>query len=237
VDQFGLESHRRAVAARDAGKFDRSVVPVTDESGLAILARDEMPRADTSLEKLAQLKPAFEMLGAQFGLDALVRRKYPQIDKVNHVHTAGNSSGIVDGASAVLIGSKEKGQALGLKARARIRTGVSTGEEPVVMLTGPLSATHAALKKARMKLADIDLFEVNEAFAAVPLLYMKELGVPHDQLNVNGGAIALGHPLGATGAMLLGTALDLLEERNLSTALMTLCIAGGMGTATIIERV
>jgi acetyl-CoA C-acetyltransferase len=237
VDQFGLESHRRAVAARDAGKFDRSVVPVKDESGLAILARDEMPRADTSLEKLAQLKPAFEMLGAQFGLDALVRRKYPQIDKVNHVHTAGNSSGIVDGASAVLIGSKEKGQALGLKARARIRTGVSTGEEPVVMLTGPLSATHAALKKARMQLADIDLFEVNEAFAAVPLLYMQELGVPHDRLNVNGGAIALGHPLGATGAMLLGTALDLLEERNLSTALMTLCIAGGMGTATIIERV
>jgi len=237
VDKFGLESQRRAVAARDAGKFDKSVVPVKDEQGLTILARDEMPRADTSLEKLATLKPSFEMLGKQFGLDALVRRKYPQVDKVDHVHTAGNSSGIVDGASAVLIGSKEKGKALGLKPRARIVTGVSTGEEPVIMLTGPLSATHAALKKAKMKITDIDAFEVNEAFAAVPLMYMKELGVPHDKVNINGGAIALGHPLGATGAMILGTALDLLEERNLKTALITLCIGGGMGTATIIERV
>ena len=237
VDKFGLESQRRAVAARDAGKFDKSVVPVKDEQGLTILARDEMPRADTSLEKLATLKPSFEMLGKQFGLDALVRRKYPQVDKVDHVHTAGNSSGIVDGASGVLIGSKEKGKSLGLKPRARIVTGVSTGEEPVIMLTGPLSATHAALKKAKMDLKDIDCFEVNEAFAAVPLMYMKELGVPHAKLNINGGAIALGHPLGATGAMILGTALDLLEERNLKTALITLCIGGGMGTATIIERV
>jgi acetyl-CoA C-acetyltransferase len=237
VDAFGLESQRRAVAARDAGKFDQSVVPVKDEQGLVILARDEMPRADTSLEKLGTLKPSFEMLGKQFGLDALVRRKYPQVDKVDHVHTAGNSSGIVDGASGVLIGSQEKGQALGLKPRARIRAGVSIGEEPVIMLTGPLPATRLALKKAKMELKDIDCFEVNEAFAAVPLTYMRELGVPHERLNMNGGAIALGHPLGATGAMILGTALDLLEERNLNTALITLCIGGGMGTATIIERV
>ncbi|MBI5481437.1 MAG: acetyl-CoA C-acetyltransferase [Deltaproteobacteria bacterium] len=237
VDAFALESQRRAVAARGTGKFDRSVVPVKDEQGLTILARDEMPRPDASLEKLATLKPAFDMLGKQFGLDALVRRKYPQVDRVDHVHTAGNSSGIVDGASGVLIGSTEKGKALGLKPRARIRTGVSTGEEPVIMLTGPLSATRVALKKARMELKDIDCFEVNEAFAAVPLMYMQELGVPHEKLNMNGGAIALGHPLGATGAVILGTAVDLLEERNLSTALITLCIGGGMGTATIIERV
>jgi acetyl-CoA C-acetyltransferase len=237
VDTYALESQRRAVAARDAGKFDPGVVPVKDENGLTVLARDELPRADTSLEKLAALKPAFEMLGQQFGLDALVRRKYPEVERLDHVHTAGNSSGIVDGASAVLIGSKEKGQALGLKPRARLITGVSTGEEPVVMLTGPLSATRKALARARMQIGDIDCFEVNEAFAAVPLLYLRELGVPAERLNIHGGAIALGHPLGATGAMLLGTALDLLEERNLQTALITLCIAGGMGTATIIERV
>jgi acetyl-CoA C-acetyltransferase len=237
VDRFGLESQRRAVAARDAGKFDKSVVPVKDEQGLTLLARDELPRADTSLEKLGTLKPAFDMLGKQFGLDALVRRKYPQVERVDHVHTAGNSSGVVDGASAVLVGSLEKGKALGLKPRARFRAGVSIGEEPVLMLTGPLPATRLALQKAKMEVQDIDCFEVNEAFAAVPLTYMKELGVPHEKLNINGGAIALGHPLGATGAMLLGTALDLLEERNLQTALITLCIAGGMGTATIIERV
>jgi acetyl-CoA C-acetyltransferase len=237
LDAFALESQRRAVAARDGGRFDRSVVPVKDESGLTILARDEQPRADTSLEKLASLKPAFEVPGKQFGLDALVRKVYPQIERLEHIHTAGNSSGIVDAACAVLLGSLEKGRALGLKPRARIVTGVSVGDEPLLMLTGPLPATRRALAKARMQLSDIDLFEVNEAFAAVTLTYLQEFELPHDRVNVHGGAIALGHPLGATGAILLNTALDLLEERNKSTALITLCIGGGMGTATIIERV
>ena len=237
VDAFALESQRRAVAARDGGRFDRSVVPVKDESGIVVLERDENPRPDSTLEKLASLKPSFEVLGKQFSLDSLVRRVYPQVERIDHVHTAGNSSSIVDGASAVLLGSKEKGAALGLKPRARVVTGVSVGDEPLLMLTGPLPATRLALQRARMRLSDIDLFEVNEAFAAVPLTYMRELEVPHDRLNINGGAIALGHPLGATGAMLLSTALDLLEERDRTTALVTLCIGGGMGTATIIERV
>jgi acetyl-CoA C-acetyltransferase len=237
VDGFALESQRRAVAARDGGKFARSVIPVRDECGLPLLEQDEYPRADTSLDKLAALKPAFEMPGREFGLDALARRVYPQVERIEHVHTAGNSSGIVDGACAVLVGSKEKGAALGLKPRARIVACTSVGDEPLLMLTGPLPATRRALARARMQLSDVDLFEVNEAFAVVPLAYMQELGVAHDRLNVNGGAIALGHPLGATGAVLLSTAVDLLEERNKSTALITLCIGGGMGTATIIERV
>jgi len=237
LDAFALESQRRAVAARDSGKFDRSVVPVKDQSGLTILERDEYPRADTSLEKLATLKPAFEMPGKQFGLDALVRKVYPEIDRIEHVHTAGNSSGIVDGACAVLVGSKEKGTALGLKPRARIVAATSVGDEPLLMLTGPLPATRRVLARAKMQLKDIDVFEVNEAFAAVTMTYMQEFDLPPERVNINGGAIALGHPLGATGAVLLNTALDLLEERNLSVALTTLCIGGGMGTATIIERV
>jgi acetyl-CoA C-acetyltransferase len=236
VDAFALESQRRAVAARDGGKF-KSVVPVTDECGLPVLERDEYPRTDASLEKLAALKPAFEAPGQQFGLDTLARRVYPQVERIAHVHTAGNSSGIVDGACAVLVGSLEKGMALGLKPQARIVACASVGDEPLLMLTGPIPATRRVLERARMEISDIDLFEVNEAFAAVPLAYMQELGVAHDRLNVNGGAIALGHPLGATGAVLLSTAVDLLEERNKSTALITLCIGGGMGTATIIERV
>jgi acetyl-CoA C-acetyltransferase len=237
VDAFALESQRRAVAARDGGKFDRSVIPVRDLCGLPILERDEYPRADTSLEKLAALKPSFEMMGRQFGLDALTRKVYPQVERIEHVHTAGNSSGIVDGACAILLGSKEKGAALGLKPRARIVAGVSVGDEPLLMLTGPLPATRKVLARARMKISDIDVFEVNEAFAAVPLTYMQEFGVPHDKLNIHGGAIALGHPLGATGGVILSTALDLLEERDATLALVTLCIGGGMGTATIIERV
>ena len=237
LDAFALESQRRAVKARDGGAFDRSVVPVKDLNGLTILARDESPRADASAEGLADLKPSFEVMGRQFGMDALTRKVYPQVERINHLHTAGNSSGIVDGAAALLLGSREKGEALGLKPRARIRAAVSTGDEPLLMLTGPLPATRLALKRAKMDLRDIDVFEVNEAFAAVPLVYMHDLGVPHDKLNIHGGAIALGHPLGATGTMILNTALDILEERNLGTALVTLCVGGGMGTATIIERV
>jgi acetyl-CoA C-acetyltransferase len=237
LDAFALESQRRAVAARESGKFDRTVVPVKDLNGLPILERDEYPRADTSLEKLAALKPAFEMMGKQFGLDALARKVYPHVERIEHVHTAGNSSGIVDGACAILVGSKEKGAALGLKPRARVVAAASVGDEPLLMLTGPLPATRKVLAKARMKISDIDVFEVNEAFAAVPLTFMQEFEVPHAKLNIHGGAIALGHPLGATGAVILSTALDLLEERNGTLALTTLCIGGGMGTATIIERV
>ncbi|MBI4703584.1 MAG: acetyl-CoA C-acetyltransferase [Deltaproteobacteria bacterium] len=237
VDRYALESHRRAVAAREGGKFDRSVVPVKDLNGLTLCARDEYPRADTTLEALGKLKPSFELMGRQFAMDALTRKIYPQVERIEHVHTAGNSSGIVDGAAAMLIGSKEKGQALGLRPRARIVTAVSTGDEPLLMLTGPLPATRLALRKAGMALRDIDLFEVNEAFAAVALTYLREFELDPAKLNLNGGAIALGHPLGATGAVILNTALDLLEERNLTTALATLCIGGGMGTATIIERV
>lgn len=237
VDKYALESQRRAVRARDSGKFDRSVVPVRDINGLSILEKDEYPRADCTLAGLAELKPSFEMLGRQFGMDTLTRKVYPHVERINHVHTPGNSSGIVDAAAVMLIGSKEKGRALGLRPRARIVAAVSTGDEPLLMLTGPLPATRLVLKKARMELKDIDLFEVNEAFAAVALTYLQELGIDPERMNANGGAIALGHPLGATGAIILNTALDLLEERNLSTALATLCIGGGMGTATIIERV
>ncbi len=237
VDAFALESQRRAVAALVAGKFDRSVVPVLDPSGLPLLAKDEYPRADATLEQLAGLKAAFEMMGVQFGLDAMTRKVYPQVDRINHVHTAGNSSGIVDGAAAMLLGSKEKGEALGLKPRARIVSAVSTGDEPLLMLTGPIPATRLALKKAGMELSDVDLFEVNEAFAAVTLTYLQEFDLSPEKVNVNGGAIALGHPLGATGAVLLNTVIDALEERDQSVGLVTLCIGGGMGIATIVERV
>jgi acetyl-CoA C-acetyltransferase len=237
VDAFALESQRRAVAARDAGAFARSIVPVRDENGLVMLATDEAPRADTTLDQLAKLRPAFELMGRQFGLDSMTRRVYPEVERIDHVHTAGNSSGIVDGAAAVLVASKEKGAALGLRPRARIRAVALVGDEPTIMLTGPLPATRRVLARAGMAIGDIDIFEVNEAFAVVPLLYGRTFGIDPADINVNGGSIALGHPLGATGAMLLNTALDALEDRDLGTALITLCIGGGMGIATILERV
>jgi acetyl-CoA C-acetyltransferase len=237
ADAYALESHMRAVRARDGGSFDRSVVPVTDESGLPYLEKDELPRADTSLEALAGLKPSFEVMGTQFGLDHMTRKVYPEVERINHIHTAGNSSGIVDGAAVLLVGSREKGEALGLKPRARVVSGVSVGDEPLLMLTGPLPATRLALKKGGMEISDIDLFEVNEAFAAVALTYLREFDLDADRVNVNGGAIALGHPLGGTGAVLLSTLIDALEEHDKTVGLVTLCIGGGMGTATIVERV
>ncbi len=237
VDAFALASQRRAVAAQAAGAFDRSLVPVLGPAGLPLLERDEFPRPDSTLEGLGELKPAFELMGTRFGLDALTRRRYPEVARITHVHTAGNSSGIVDGSAALLLGSREAGEAAGLVPRARIRGIGLVGSEPLIMLTGPVEASRKALAMAGMSADDIDLWEINEAFAVVPLLTMKQLGVPHERVNVNGGAIALGHPLGATGAVLLGTVLDALEDRDLATGLVTLCIGGGMGIATIIERV
>jgi acetyl-CoA C-acetyltransferase len=237
VDSFAVESQRRCAEALSRNAFARSLCPVKDESGLVILAEDELPRPGTSLDALAKLKPAFQTMGVSFGLDQLVRRPYPEVERVEHVHHAGNSSGIVDGAAAVLVGSAAVGERYGWRPRARIRSVGLAGAEPVIMLTGPVPAAERALKKAGMSALDVDLYEVNEAFAVVPLYFSKKLGVPLDRINVNGGAIALGHPLGATGAMLLGTALDELERRDLSTALITLCIGGGMGIATIIERI
>ncbi|MEE2903134.1 MAG: acetyl-CoA C-acetyltransferase [Myxococcota bacterium] len=236
ADQFALESQKRAEVAQSENKFT-SMVPVHDDNGLLILDKDEHPRAGTTLEALSGLQPSFEFFGTQFGLDELTKEKYPHLEKVNHIHTPGNSSGIVDGAAAVLVASESKGKELGLKPRAKIRSVAIAGDDPIVMLSGPLPATRRALEKANMDIGDIDLFEVNEAFAAVPLMFMQEFGVDHSKVNVNGGAIALGHPLGATGAMLLGTLIDALEERDLQTGLVTLCIGGGMGIATIVERV
>jgi len=237
VDAFALESQHKALQARAAGAFRRSIVPVRDPSGMVLLEQDENPRAETSLEALGRLKASFEVFGTRFGLDTLVRRRYPEVERIEHVHTAGNSSGIVDGAAAVLVGSREKGAQLGLKPRARIRGMASVGSEPLLMLTGPMPATEKALKRAGMVINDIDLFEVNEAFAAVPLVFSKKTGVPLERINVHGGAIALGHPLGATGIMILETLLDALEDRGLSTGVVTLCAGGGMGIATVIERV
>lgn len=237
VDAFALESQKRAAAAIAEGVHDRSIVPVVDEAGLTVLAKDEHPRASTTVEALGNLRPSFEMMGRQFGLDTLVRKQYPEVDRVEHIHTAGNSSGIVDGSAAILVANKDIGERLGLKPRARIRSMAVVGEEPLIMLTAPMPATRKALQRAGMQVGDIDLFEVNEAFAVVPMAFMDDLGVPHDKVNVWGGAIAYGHPLGATGAMLLNTALDALEARDLTTACITLCIGGGMGIATIIERV
>jgi acetyl-CoA C-acetyltransferase len=237
VDRFALASQKRAVEAIEHHRFDRSIVPVKDGSGLPILARDEYPRPDSTLEGLAALTPAFEVMGKQFGLDSLTRGKYPHVERINHIHHAGNSSGIVDGAAAQIVATKEKGQALGLKPRALVRSVAVVGTDPILMLAGPMPATQKALRKAGMEPGDIDLYEVNEAFAAVPLAFMQVLGVPHEKVNVNGGAIALGHPLGATGAMLMSTLLDALEDRNLSTGVVTLCIGGGMGIATVVERV
>jgi acetyl-CoA C-acetyltransferase len=237
VDAYAVESQQRAAKSWDEGRFKNSIVPVKDVNGLTILAKDEHMRPSTTMQSLAALQPSFVQMGEMGGFDAVAVQKHPEIETINHVHTAGNSSGIVDGAAALLIGSKKAGNAAGLKPRARIKAFANIGSEPAIMLTGPIPVTEKVLKKARMKTSDIDLWELNEAFASVVLRYMQALGIPHDKINVNGGAIAMGHPLGATGAMILGTVLDELERRNLSTALITLCIGMGMGTATIIERV
>ncbi len=237
VDGYALRSQQRAAIAQQNGHFS-SIVPVRAADGRVLLDCDEHARPDATLEGLGALKPAFVNLGAM-GFDAVALRKYPQLTQIDHVHTAGNSSGIVDGAALVLVGSKEKGAALGLRPRARIVSAALLGDEPTIMLTAPAPTSQRALKKAGMTVDDIDLFEINEAFASVVLKFIREMGLPDgpERVNVNGGAIALGHPLGATGAMLLGTALDELERRDLSTALITLCAGGGMGIATIIERV
>src|SRR3989344_1409161 len=220
-----------------SGRFVRALVPVRDVIGEVVLARDEFPRPDVTPESLAALKPAFDAVGEQGGFDAVALQRYPHLEAVRHLHTAGTSSGVVDGASAVLVGSAEFGRRSGLRPRARVRAYAAVGSEPTLMLDGPAAATEKALRRAGMAIGDIDLFEVNEAFAAVVLRYMRATGAPHERVNVNGGSIALGHPLGATGAMLVGTVLDELERRDLCTGLVTLCAAAGQATATIIERV
>jgi acetyl-CoA C-acetyltransferase len=237
VDAYAVESHRRACAAVKAGYFAKSIVPVVDLNGLLICERDETIRPQTTLESLSTLKASFVEMGEKFGFDAVIRQRYPEMERVNHVHHAGNSSGIVDGAAAVLIGNKAIGERTGMKPRARIRSFATIGSEPSIMLTGPSFAAERALKRAGMKASDIDLFELNEAFASVVMRFMEVMNVSHDKMNVNGGAIAMGHPLGATGAMILGILLDELERRNQSTGLATLCVGAGMGIATIIERV
>ena len=237
VDAYAVESQKRAAAAWDDGRFNRSVMTVKDVNGLTILAKDEHMRPGTTMQSLASLQPSFVQMGELGGFDAVAIQAHPEVEFVNHVHHAGNSSGIVDGAAAVLVGNKEAGQKAGLKPRARVRAFANIGSDPALMLTGPIDVTKKALKRAGMKLGDIDLFEVNEAFAAVVLRFLQAFALDASKVNVNGGAIALGHPLGATGAMILGTLLDELERRNLSTGLVTLCIGAGMGTATIIERV
>lgn len=236
VDSFAVASQKRAAIAQKNGFFDKSIIPVTDVNGLVHLAQDEYIREHTTLQILSGLSPAFEKMGDML-FDQTAIDKYLEIERINHVHHAGNSSGIVDGASLMLIGSKEIGEKLGLKPRAIIRMGAVIGSEPLIMLEGPIPATKKALRKAKMSVGDIDVFEVNEAFAVVPLRLMDHLNVDHSIVNVNGGAIAMGHPLGATGCMILGTALDELERQNKSTALATLCVGGGMGIATIIERI
>jgi acetyl-CoA C-acetyltransferase len=237
VDAYAVESQKRTAAAWDDGRFKRSVMPVKDVNGLTILARDEHMRPTTTMQSLAALQPSFVQMGELGGFDAVAIQAHPEVEVVNHVHHAGNSSGIVDGAAAVLVGSKEAGEKAGLQPRARIKAFANIGSEPAMMLTGPIDVTRKVLKRAGMQLGDIDLIEVNEAFAAVVLRFMQAFGIDNSKVNVNGGAIAMGHPLGATGAMILGIALDELERRNASTALVTLCIGAGMGTATIIERV
>lgn len=236
VDRYALQSQQRAAYAEQNNYF-KSRVPVRDQNGLLILDRDEHIRANTTLERLANLSPAFEMVGVM-GFDAVALDRYPKLERIEHVHTAGNSSGIVDGAAAVLIGSKEIGERLSLRPRAKILAGAVIGTEPTIMLTGPAPASKKALAKAGMNVGDIDLFEVNEAFAVVPLRFVRDMNLDGtENVNVNGGAIAMGHPLGATGAMLLGTLLDELERNDLETGLVTLCVGGGMGIATIVERV
>jgi len=237
VDAYAVESQKRAAKSWDEGRFKNSVIPIKDVNGLTILAKDEHMRPNTTMQTLAALQPSFVQMGEMAGFDSVAVQRYPEVEAVNHVHTPGNSSGIVDGAAAVLIGSKAAGKAAGLKPRARIRQFANIGSEPAIMLTGPIPVSEKVLKKAKMSKKDIDLWELNEAFASVVLRYMQALNISHDKINVNGGAIAMGHPLGATGAMILGTVLDELERRDKETALVTLCIGVGMGTATIIERV
>ena len=236
VDAFALESQRRATKARAGGLFAKSIVPVTDFLGQTLLAEDEFIKPNTTLEGLGALKPSFAEMGA-LGFDSVALTRYPQVERIRHVHHAGNASGIVDGAAAVLIGSEAAGKAHGFTPRARIVAAAVSGADPTIMLTGPMPATRKALAKAGLTIDDIDLFEVNEAFAAVPMRFMREMGVPHDKVNVNGGAIAMGHPLGATGAMILGTLIDELHRRKLRYGLATLCVGGGMGIATIVERI
>ncbi|MFN5257131.1 MAG: acetyl-CoA C-acetyltransferase [Limnohabitans sp.] len=236
VDAYAVESQKRATAARAAGHFDGSVVPVKDKLGQVILAQDEFIKPGTTVETLGGLKASFEQLGAM-GFDAVALQRYPQVERIHHVHHAGNSSGIVDGAAAVLIGSEAAGKTHGLTPRARIVSVALSGADPTIMLTGPMPAARKALAKAGLTIEQIDLFEVNEAFAAVPMKFMQEMGVSHDKVNVNGGAIAMGHPLGATGAMILGILIDELHRRQLRYGLATLCVGGGMGIATIVERV
>ncbi len=237
VDGYAALSHTRAAAAWADGRFSKSVIPVKDINGMVILDRDETIRPQTSIATLANLKPSFVQMGELGGFDAVATYAHPDVEKINHVHHAGNASGIVDGACAVLIGSRKAGQRLGLKPRARIRAWATTGSDLALMLTGPIDVTHLVLKKAKMNIADIEIVELNEAFSAVVLRYMQALNLHESNINVNGGAIAMGHPLGATGAMILGTALDELERTGKSVALITLCVAVGMGVAMIIERV
>ncbi len=236
VDAYAVESQQRAAKAWKEGRFAKSIIPVKDQMGGTILDHDEHMRPDASMQSLASLQPSFAGMGGM-GFDEVIKQRYPELEAIDHVHHAGNSSGIVDGSAAVLFGSKEVGEAMGLKPRARIRAMASIGSEPGIMLTGPTYVTQKVLKKAGMEVDDIDLYELNEAFASVPMLMMELLGIPHEKMNVNGGAIAFGHPLGATGAMLLGTMVDELERADKETALVTLCVGAGMGTATIIERV
>ncbi|MEM6460581.1 MAG: acetyl-CoA C-acetyltransferase [Pseudomonadota bacterium] len=237
VDAYAVESQKRAGKAWENGYFKHSVVPVHDQNGITILDHDEHMRPDTNMQGLASLNASFEMMGEIGGFDAVAVQAHPDVEMVKHVHHAGNSSGIVDGAAAVLLGSAEGGSKMGLKPRAKIRAFTNVGSDPALMLTGPVDVTRKLLERSGMTLDDIDLFELNEAFASVVLRYMQAFDISHDKMNVNGGAIAMGHPLGATGAMILGTVLDELERRDLNTALVTLCIGAGMGTATIIERV
>ncbi|CAN5200379.1 acetyl-CoA C-acetyltransferase [soil metagenome] len=237
VDNYAVQSQQRAAKAWDEGRFKNSVIPVKDINGLTILDKDEHMRPSTTMQSLGQLQPSFAAMGAMGGFDAVAVQSHPEIEAVNYVHHAGNSSGIVDGAGAVLLGSAEAGKKHGLKPRAKIRAFANIGSEPAMMLTGPVDVTKKVLERSGMKLSDIDLFELNEAFASVVLRFIQAFEIDSDKINVNGGAIAMGHPLGATGAMILGTVLDELERTNKSTALVTLCIGGGMGTATIIERV
>ena len=236
VDAYAVESQKRAAQAWKENRFSKSIVAVKDQMGGIRLDHDEHMRPDADMQSLAALNPSFAGMGAM-GFDDIIKQRYPELEAINHVHHAGNSSGIVDGASAVLFGSKEMGEKLGLKPRARVKQMASIGSEPGIMLTGPTDVTLKALKKAGMDVSDIDLYELNEAFASVPMLMMHLLDIPHDKMNVNGGAIAMGHPLGATGGMLLGTMVDELERADKETALVTLCVGAGMGTATIIERV
>jgi acetyl-CoA C-acetyltransferase len=237
VDAYAVESQRRAAAAWDNGYFTASVVPVKDVNGITMLDRDEHMRPSTTMQGLAALKPSFAAMGEMGGFDAVAVQAHPEVEEVVHVHHAGNSSGVVDGAAAVLLGSRDAGKWIGKAPRARVRAFANIGSDPVFMLTGPIDVTNKLLKRAGMTLNDIDLVEINEAFASVVLRYLQAFELDPDRVNVNGGAIAMGHPLGATGAMILGTVLDELERRDLSTALVTLCIGAGMGTATIIERV